>query len=215
MVHGDYYGINYIIYLTKPIDLFNDLLPICISNRHMLTLITPTKINIFNSHIFDKRLNGEEMSLLFYALSELQYQNKQCRNLLKNRQLFPNLYLYYDVFIYSTLIKDRSISTITNDEFDVIKTRYNELDNMWNNDSYDYHNSFPFFDELNSLRKTIEIQTIICDKEYLQKIIDIEEKITNNILTNEEMILIKSIESHPTINKIIEKCGFEIIKEYH
>ena len=214
MVHGDYYGINYIIYLTKPIDLFNDLLPICISNRHMLTLITPTKINIFNSHIFDKRLNAKEMSSLFYSFSELQYQNKQCRNLLKNRQLFPNLYLYYDVFIYSTLIKGIPINAILNDELDVMKTRYNELENMLNNDTYDINNK-SFFEELKLLHKTIEIQTIICDKEYLQKIINIEGKITNNILTDEETMLIRSIEFHPTINKIIEKSGFEIIKEYY
>ena len=62
MVHGDYFGINYIIHLTKPIDLYNDLLPICISNRHMLTLINPTKISIFIPTRFDKRLNSKEMS---------------------------------------------------------------------------------------------------------------------------------------------------------
>jgi predicted transposase YbfD/YdcC len=69
------------------------------------------------------------------------------------------------------------------------------------------------FDELKLLRKTIEIQTIICDKEYLQKIIDIEEKITNISLTDEEAMLIKSVESHPTINNFIETSGFEMIKE--
>ena len=213
MVHGDYFGINYIIYLTKPIDLFNDLLPICISNRHMLTLINPTKISVFNSSKFDKRLDSKEISSLFCSFDKLQY--KCYKNLLKNRQLFPDMYLYYDVFIYSTIIKGRLIDIISNDELDIMKTRYNELENMINNDTYDINNYKLFSDELNILRKTIEIQIIICDKEYLQKIIDIEGKITNNILTDEETMLIKSIESHPTINKIIEKSGFEIIKEYY
>ena len=104
---------------------------------------------------------------------------------------------------------------ISNDEFDVIKTRYNELENMMNDDTLKYgsYEHKLFFDELKSLRKTIEIQTIICNKEYLQKIINTEEKITNISLTDEEDMLIKSIESHAEINNIIEISGFEIIKE--
>ena len=217
MVHGDYFGINYIIHLTKPIDLFNDLLPICISNRHMLTLINPTKISIFTSTMFNKRLNSKEMSSFISAFYELRNKCYAQTNLLKNRQLFPDLYVYYDVLQYSTIIKGRSIEMISNDEFDVIKTRYNELEIMLNNDTYNYgsYEHKLFFDELKSLRKTIEIQTIICNKEYLQKIKDMEEKITNVQLTDEEIMLIKNIESHPTINEIIETSGFEMIKEYY
>ena len=219
MVHGDYFGINYIIHLTKPIDLFNDLLPICISNRHMLTLINPTKISIFMPTRFDKRLNSKskEMSSFISALYELNYNCYAKTNYNHNhtRQLFPELYLYYDVFIYSTTIKGRSFEIITNDELDIIKTRYNELEIMLNNDTCNYgSNEYKLcFDELKLLRKTIEIQTIICDKEYLQKIIDTEEKITNISLTDEEVMLIKSVESHATINNFIETSGFEIIKE--
>ena len=220
MVHGDYFGINYIIHLTKPIDLFNDLLPICTSNRHMLTLINPTKISLFKSTIFDKRLIAKEMSSFISAFYELQNKCYAQTNALKNRQLFPDLYLYYDVFIYSTIIKGRSIEIISNDELNIMNTRYNELENMMNNDTYNndtynygsYEDKL-FSDELKLLRKTIEIQTIICDKEYLQKIIDTEEKITNISLTDEEVMLIKSVESHATINNFIETSGFEIIKE--
>ena len=217
MVHGDYFGINYIIHLTKPIDLFNDLLPICISNRHMLTLINPTKISIFTSTMFNKRLNSKEMSSFISAFYELRNKCYAQTNLLKNRQLFPDLYVYYDVLQYSTIIKGRYIEMISNDEFDVIKTRYNELENMMNDDTLKYgsYEHKLFFDELKSLRKTIEIQTIICNKEYLQKIKDMEEKITNVQLTDEEIMLIKNIESHPTINEIIETSGFEMIKEYY
>ena len=217
MVHGDYFGINYIIHLTKPIDLFNDLLPICISNRHMLTLINPTKISIFTSTMFNKRLNSKEMSSFISAFYELRNKCYAQTNLLKNRQLFPDLYVYYDVLQYSTIIKGRSIEMISNDEFDVIKTRYNELENMMNDDTLKYgsYEHKLFFDELKSLRKTIEIQTIICNKEYLQKIKDMEEKITNVQLTDEEIMLIKNIESHPTINEIFETSGFEMIKEYY
>ena len=217
MVHGDYFGINYIIHLTKPIDLFNDLLPICSSNRHMLTLINPTKISIFTPTNFDKRLNSKEMSSFISALYELNHNCYAKTNYNHNhtRQLFPDLYLYYDVFIYSTIIKGRTVEIITNDELDIMKTRYNELEIMLNNDTYNYgSNEYKLcFDELKLLRKTIEIQTIICNKEYLQKIINTEEKITNISLTDEEDMLIKSIESHAEINNIIEISGFEIIKE--
>ena len=215
MVHGDYFGINYIIHLTKPIDLYNDLLPICSSNRHMLTLINPTKISIFIPTRFDKRLNSKEMSSFISAFYELQNKCYAKTNALKNRQLFPDLYLYYDVLLYSTIIKGRTIEIITNEELDIMKTRYNELENMINNGTYNYGSNEHklCFDELKLLRKTIEIQTIICDKEYLQKIIDTEEKITNISLTDEEAMLIKSVESNAVIKENIETSGFEIIKE--
>ena len=215
MVHGDYFGINYIIHLTKPIDLFNDLLPICTSNRHMLTLINPTKISIFTPTRFDKRLNSKKISSFISAFYELKNECYANTNYIRTRQLFPNLYLYYDVLLYSTIIKCRSFEIITNDELDIMKTRYNELEIMLNNDTCNYgSNEYKLcFDELKLLRKTIEIQTIICDKKYLQKIIDIEEKITNISLTDEEAMLIKSVESHPTINNFIETSGFEMIKE--
>ena len=215
MVHGDYFGINYIIHLTKPIDLFNDLLPICTSNRHMLTLINPTKISIFTPTRFDKRLNSKEISSFISAFYELKNECYANTNYIRTRQLFPDLYLYYDVLLYSTIIKCRSFEIITNDELDIMKTRYNELEIMLNNDTCNYgSNEYKLcFDELKLLRKTIEIQTIICDKKYLQKIIDIEEKITNISLTDEEAMLIKSIETNAVIKEIIETSGFEMIKE--
>jgi hypothetical protein len=217
MVHGDYFGINYIIHLTKPIDLFNDLLPICITNRHMLKIINPKKISIFRPTNFDKRLNSKVMYSYMSSFYELQNKCYDKTNLLKTRQLFPDLYIYYDVFIYSTVIKGRNIQMISNEELDVIKIRYNELENIINNNTYDYGSSEYklLFNELKLLRNTIEIQTIINNKEYLQKIKDIEAKFTNIQLTDEEIMLIKNIESHPTMNEIIETSGFEIIQEYH
>ena len=215
MVHGDYFGINYIIHLTKPIDLFNDLLPICTSNRHMLTLINPTKISIFTPTRFDKRLNSKEISSFISAFYELQNTCYANTNYIRTRQLFPDLFLYYDVLLYSTMIKGRTIEMISNEELDIMKTRYNELEIMLNNDTYNYgsYEYKLFSDELKLLRKTIEFQNIICNKEYLQKIIDTEEKIINISLTDEEDILIKSIESNAVIKDFIEISGFEIIKE--
>lgn len=183
----------------------------------MLTFINPTKISIFTSTRFNKRLNSKEMSSFISAFYELKNNCYAQTNLLKTRQLFPDLYLYYDVLKYSTIIKGRNIQMISNEELNVMKTRYNELENMMNDDTLKYgsYEHKLFFDELKSLRKTIEIQTIICNKEYLQKIKDMEEKITNVQLTDEEIMLIKNIESHPTINEIIETSGFEMIKEYY
>lgn len=213
MVHGDNYGINYYIYLTKPIDLFNDLLPICISNRYMIKLINPTKISIFDSTYFNYRLNSKDISSLHSTFSELRNNRCYNYNLLKHRNLFPDLYLYYDVFKYSTIIKGKTFNIISNEEFDIMKTRYSELENKIIDDDFENYNLYS--EEFHKLRKTIEIQFIINDKEYFQKIKDIEEKITNVQLTDEEIMLIKNIESHPTICEIIETSGFEIIKEYN
>jgi hypothetical protein len=213
MVHGDHYGINYFIYLTKPIDLFNDLLPICISNRYMINLINPTKISIFNLSYFHKRLKSEDISSLCSTFSELRNNSCYNYNLFKHRNLFPDLYLYYDVFKYSNMIKGKTYNIISDEEFDIMKTRYNELEIKIIENNYDNYDLYS--EEFHKLRKIIEIQVIINDKEYFQKIKEIEEKITNVQLTDEEIMLIKNIESHPIINEIIETSGFEIIKEFH
>jgi hypothetical protein len=183
----------------------------------MLKIINPTKISIFRPTNFDKRLNSKVMYSFMSSFYELQNKCYSETNLLKTRQLFSDLYVYHDVFIYSTIIKGRNIQMISNEELDVIKIRYNELEHIINNNTYEYGSSEYklSFNELKVLRNTIEIQTIINNEEYLQKIKDIEEKITNIQLTDEEIMLIKNIESHPTINEIIETSGFEIIQEYH
>ena len=211
MVHGDYFGINYFIYLTKPLDFFDDVLPICSSSRHMLTLINPTKISIFKSTNFDKRLNSEEFSSFISSFYELQSRCYGTTNALKNRHLFPEMYLYNDVLLYSNTLKGRLVSLISNEELDIMKTRYNELVNNRNDDINTYK---LFSDELKSLHHNIEIQTILGDAEYLQKVIDMETNLTTISLTEEEIRTIKSIESHATLHEIILTSGFEIVKEY-
>ena len=92
-----------------------------------------------------------------------------------------------------------------------MKTRYNELVNNRNDDINTYK---LFSDELKSLHHNIEIQTILGDAEYLQKVIDMETNLTTISLTEEEIRTIKSIESHATLHEIILTSGFEIVKEY-
>jgi hypothetical protein len=111
------------------------------------------------------------------------------------------------------MIKGKTYNIISDEEFDIMKTRYNELEIKIIENNYDNYDLYS--EEFHKLRKIIEIQVIINDKEYFQKIKEIEEKITNVQLTDEEIMLIKNIESHPIINEIIETSGFEIIKEFH
>ena len=46
MVHGNWYSVRYEIYLTKPLDLYNDILPICSSVRYMLKYVQMVKDGI-------------------------------------------------------------------------------------------------------------------------------------------------------------------------
>ena len=58
MVNGKYYGVQYEIYLNKKLDLYNDILPICIDVRKMITLDEKVnKLIIFNYNELDKRLS--------------------------------------------------------------------------------------------------------------------------------------------------------------
>lgn len=100
------YHLHFIIHLTQPIDLFEDLLPICIENRHMLSFHKndPTKICVLKINDY----TNPHLTRLTSAMNELD--NNECyytNDFSILRKKFPDLFLYYDVFTYSSKIKGR------------------------------------------------------------------------------------------------------------
>ena len=77
MVHGNYYGVQYEIFLNKELDLYNDILPICIHVRKMISL---EKID----------RNSEQYKLVIIPHEELKkrfYQKQNTRKYAENNDL--------------------------------------------------------------------------------------------------------------------------------
>lgn len=206
------YYIQYIIKLKKKIDYFEDLIPICISNKHMLSFCDNdnTKICVYGFNNFIKYKNKDLDELFLH-----------CNNYFIEKDLDLNFYeirknktekclLYNDVFFYSKHIKGLTIEMNTKEQYNEIKTNYLKMFEILKNN--DFNTSLININEYRQLIHDITIQIIIYDGDYLQKIIDIEKTITNFEL-NEEMTKLKNnILLHEKINDLVVFDGFEITK---
>ena len=126
------------------------------------------------------------------------------------KSISETVLLYNDVLFYSINIKGTNIEIITKEKYYELKTKYLEMWNIIVVNNFNY--SSINIHEYRELIHNITIQIIIHNKEYLEKIIDIEKNITNFEL-NEEMTKLKNnILLHEKLNGIIDFDGFEITK---
>jgi hypothetical protein len=179
MVHGNWYSARYEIYLTKPLDLYNDILPICSSIRYMLKYIQMGKdgidgykLIIIDTDKLDKRFTTRPIANDYAcALDTIEYSYKTV-----TREKDPTMFEYQDVFTYANKIKHQ-----------------NQEDNLF----------IP------------QIQPIIANPEYYNKIISMEQELTNIELTQEELDLIKAVETHPSLAGLIKFSGFNLANGYY
>ena len=130
MFQGDDYCVHYVINLTKPIDYFEDLLQICISNKYMIKFYKndPTKICVFDNTNFIDYKNNELINLK-KSMCELNDDKFLFLrwNLYEMKKKYPKLYFYNDVFIYSTQIKGKSINVMSKEKYIEMKTTFLEM----------------------------------------------------------------------------------------
>jgi hypothetical protein len=207
MVHGNYVGVNYVIYLTRPIDQYDDLLPICISARKMMTFHKndPTKICVFGYETFNKQFQKSvESQKITKAILELSYSRID----MSQRKEYPELFLYNDVYVYSEKIKGKNVIVVTKEIYLEMDERLDFLLVKLKNDELIIEDETG---ELSNLKKELTIQNIIYDTEYLQKVIDIEKKVIDEIeFTSEQKEIIEIIRNHPKLEGLIQKIGLEI-----
>jgi hypothetical protein len=218
MVHGNYYGIHYVVTLNNPIDYYDDLLPICSSVRSKLTFYknNPTKICIISQNELINTLDKTDEGLKFVdSLNKLYFK---CIGS-QQRKEFYDLFLYYDVFIYSEQIKNHYIIPVSKETFMEMDERLNFLSKK--NIEYGLYGRDEMIltkeeeIEFEHLKSTVNLQRILQDPDYFIKVMETEKKITSIPLKEEQERRVNIILNHPLIKNNIKKYGYEIMMEYY
>lgn len=221
MVHGIYYGVQYEIYLNKELDLFDDILPICSDVRKMISL---EKIN--------KNSNYYKLVIIPYQdldnrFVKREHSSKYGDSLASyhqiNRRTNPSNFNYYDVKIYTDYIKHSEVpEPYTEEKLENIlevENRLEELlskqdeDDYWDNYSSDEITKFNT--EIRILTEELKVQRIVRNKEYFDKIIEIEHELTHIELTDGEKDIINRVIAHPKLEGAIKYHGFNLIDGFY
>lgn len=220
MVHGNYYGVQYEIYLNKELDLFDDILPICIGVRKMISLeriskdSNKYKLVIIPCREFDGRFEKKEHARKYMnSLDSIRYNHKL------TRKTNPEDFVYYDVKNYETCIKHLKVETYTEEMIENLEiklqdliSKFNEID-YWNKYSIEEIHNFDL--ERSAIMDALKVQRIIRNKEYFDEIKQIEHELTDIELTDAEKELIQKVLSHPKLNGVIQFHGINLIESFY
>lgn len=217
MVHGNYYGVQYEIYLNKELDLFNDILPICIDVRKMISLEKHSnqyKLVIIPYRELDERFEKREhVRKYMQSLDEISYNHQI------TRKSNPEEFKYYDVKIYKTYIKhSEEIEPYTDETFENLEKKVEELSSKYN--EHDYWEKYSseerksFDIERGILMDVLKVQRIIRNKNYFEEIKEIERELTNIELTDGEKELINTVINHPKLEGSIAFHGINLIEGF-
>jgi hypothetical protein len=212
MVHGTNYGVQYVIYLDKEVDFFNDILSICMDVRHMIEYVkmsnaNKSKLILFSDTRFDERFSTIPLAKKYVScLTEHSYSY-----IAKN----PDVKKYQDVKMYNNSIKySEKVDPYTEEMYDTLKNKIQELTNLYSllqQESEDYSNMSKIRTELIQLSDKQSIQDFIKNKAYSEEIKEIEKDITNIELTDEEKDIISRIINHPKLEGKYSAHGMMLI----
>ena len=220
MVHGNYYGVQYEIYINKELDLFNDILPICINVRKMISLEKVDKnseqyklVIIPYRELNERFEKKEQVRKYMQSLDEISYNHQF------TRKTHPDLFKYYDVKIYKTYIKhSKEIDEpCTEEMFENLEKKLEELlrkydeDDFWDKSKQELDE---FGIEVGILKDILKIQRIIRNKDYFEEIKEIERELTNIELTDGEKEIINKVINHPKLEGAIDFYGINLIEGF-
>jgi hypothetical protein len=222
MVHGFYYGVQYEICLNKKVDLFDDILPICIDVRTMISLEKgkssheQDKLIIIPYRSLDGRFSERQHNRNYVtSLDEIKM------NRATNRKTNPRAFKYYDVKMYKMHIKyaNNVQQPYTDELFQQLENRLDELTNNYDeedySEKYSYEERMQFYYEKSLLIEQLTVQRIIRDKEYFEEIKEIERELTDITLTESEENLVMQVLQHPKIKDIIAYHGINLVDTFY
>lgn len=217
MVHGNYYGIQYEIHLTKELDYYDDLLPIWIDLR---TQIQPEKdrhtgnykLIVIHYNDFSPQLNRNSLFHCYIREND-QYKYNRQMDICEEDYLRSNQFVM--VKLYEKTIKHLTSlpEPITKEEFDRLVAEKHQLDNIslsgrnLSQEEWKEHDK-----KVNEISKQLKIQMFIYDPEYFQEIINLKKKLLDQVTFSEEQNeRIKKIITHPKLEGIISWHGLTLV----
>lgn len=219
MVHGNFYGIQYEIYLTKGLDFYDDLLPIWTQVRARIEL-GKVKESGINKLII---IPYEEFSQQLYNKKAFDDYIRQNDGLSYNHESVRESYIrnskYFLVRQYEKFIKHNK-----NLPEPMTKEQFNELVNEWERlEKINFTNEKMNDDEwkeFNTKRSNVynqlKIQRIIHDPEYFEEIKKLEKKLLEQVnFTKEQGELIQKVLTHPKLEGIISWHGLNLVDGYY
>jgi hypothetical protein len=212
MVHGNYYGIQYEVHLTKQIDFYNILLPIWMEVRERIEMERNKnnyKLIIIHYGEFNRQLSKEPLFISYIKENNSSSYTtpKQTEEYLRNNKLAI-------VRQYEKLIRHNNNlpEPITKEEYkkityEMLELKLNSFDrNMSQEESSEFSRKY------DEIFNQLQVQRIIHDSEYFGEIKDLHTKILELInLDHKQMELIQKVISHPNLEGIISWHGLSLV----
>ena len=208
MVHGNYYGVQYVLTLSKVLDYYDDVLPLCALHRTMFDLVNVNKEAntcqlrvLFYGSLDDRFAANPKAQMLMETCDMINYNNDM------QRETHFEEFKYQDVMVFSKYIKHKNLTRCTKEEYQV------ELD--FHNNLYKDDDDCGDMREYAKRGKQFEIQRIMVDAAYFQEIMILEEQLTAIQLTDAEQTLVDAVKSHPSIRSLIVDAGIDLTSGYY
>jgi hypothetical protein len=209
MVHGNYYDIQYEIFLTKEIDFYDDLLPIWMEVRAKIE-IQKDKLIVYRK--FDKQLCKNSL----FSSYVRENDDRLCKGIHTEEYLRTKKFLM--VNLYEKLIRHNTNlpNPITKEEFNQLSIERQRLEHI---DRWSRNLSQAELREhtikYNKLLDEIQVQRIIHDPEYFEEIKNLHAQILEEVrFTEEQRELIEKVISHPKLEGNVRWHGLTLVDGY-
>jgi hypothetical protein len=198
-MYKNIYDIRCIIKLNNYFDYYNDILPLCIELKLMITYIKDRNILV----IFSKSFNNRFYDKPIYKTFIKSIQEFDSVNYTNNDQVL----IWKDVLNYSINYKyNNEFDKYNDEELYYMNNRFIEIENNYDllklpdDISSEYGELFP----------VIEYYHIISNKDRFEKIKNLEKEFVYIELNNEENEVLDFIKNHPKFKDYIEYIDNEI-----
>jgi hypothetical protein len=205
MVHGNYYGIQYEVFLTKEIDFYDDLLPIWMEVRARIDIQKAKQTNNYKLIVipygeFDKQLCKNSLFSSYVRENDEDYLRTQ--KFLMVRQ-------YEKIIRHNTNLPE----PITKEEFNQLSIQMQELESncSWSGnlsqEEWREHDR-----KYTEIYNKLKVQRIIHDPEYFEEIKGLHTQLLEQVtFTEEQRELIQKVISHPKLDGINSSHGLTLV----
>lgn len=223
MVHGNYYGIQYEIYLTKEIDFYDDLLPIWVNARTRIEMDKyifsgKCKLIVIPYQQFNKQLLNNS---LFNSYVRENDESSYSREYKTDQELISKKFVMVKHYISYVKHNSNLPDPISEEEYKLLLESWQQINSKLNENAGIINGlSNKEWNELETERtdlfNRLKIQRIIHNKEYFEDIKNLEKELTDQVsLSDEQNELIKKVLTHPKLEGLISWHGLSLINGYY